>query len=294
MCGSDDSELVTPAYLKNKKRCDFQEIRICRTCGLVYKNPNIPELTGFEYDIGSWGDGKEFGERLSGVASVLSQQIKTNLKEIIEIGPGPGWLAKEIHEKWPDARMTLFEPAVEVARIAKKNVPGAAVIPATFDESGWPGVADLVLMCGVDYLLPNIRRTMRKVWLSMADDGVIYIERNVFVESESFVWLPIQTQYDLIGVNSMMSTWFNFEQYREWLKMFFYLLSWWEYTVGGSTIHGFLCRKRQDPVNYWAGKSWYRENKLSLSRLQDDPDPEQPMCKPWYRRMIEGSTHKGG
>lgn len=64
MCGSFESEKLYPSILPNGSFCKFQEIVICKKCGLIYKVPVIPELNALSYSKKSWGDGRVFKERV--------------------------------------------------------------------------------------------------------------------------------------------------------------------------------------------------------------------------------------
>ncbi len=277
MCGSFDSELITPAFLQNGDACTFQQIVICKRCGLVYKNPVVPELNTLVYKTPSWGDGRAFQHRIGQLASYLADALRDeNPSRIVEIGPGPGWLAIAMEQQYPAAHLLLLEVSEEVAAAAKRNTRRAVVVPSSIDEvSLTAGYADLALVCGVDYLFPSHRASMERIYDALADGGHLYIERNVFVETEAYVLQPIRSRRDLFGLNALMTTWFSVEQYRAHLERWFDVVSTRSFEHGvydghRCVIHGFLCRKRPARGLYVPGTSWYEQNKASLGRLVEE------------------------
>ncbi len=276
MCGSYDSEILTPAFLADGSFCNFQKIVICKKCGLVYKNPVIPELNKLVYDKYSWGDGSIFQKRISSLASYLSEFLENiQPKTILEIGPGPGWLAMSLHKLLPNSKYVLFEPSEEVALLTKKNLPDLTVIPTSLEEAFVrEGFVEFVLVCGVDYLFPDLRRAIEKIYTSLSRDGYIYIERNVFVDTEAYAWFPIKTFKDLFGQNALMTTWFAVDQYKQFLNLFFDIVSERSYlhdeTDGYKcVINGYLCKKKKMEDEYYCGEtSWYSSNLASLERLE--------------------------
>ncbi len=277
MCGSYDSQILTPAFLTDGSYCNFQQIVICRRCGLVYKNPVIPDLNKFSYSKKSWGDGTIFKKRIfSSLMPYLSSFIKEiSPKIVMEIGPGPGWLAISLEKLFPTSKYILFEASKDVAELTKHNLPNATVIPAAIDEVYiGNNFADLVIVCGVDYLFSDFRGGIEKIHKSLTIDGYLYIERNVFVETEAYVGFPIRTYKDLFGQNLLMTTWFAVDQYQQFLTSFFDIVSERSFIldeIGGfkCILHSFLCKKKSARWEYFDGStSWYKTNMASLSRLE--------------------------
>jgi SAM-dependent methyltransferase len=246
MCGGTDYEVITPAWLADESFCNVQKIVLCQ-CGMVYKNPVIPSLSRVVYEDFNWGNDSVWKEHFCDVSRNL--HIIDSVRSIVEIGPGLGWLAGYLLGRL-DASYVMIEPSESVVRFLVETLPGVSVIQET-----WESVeiaeksADLILCCGVDYLFPDIRVGMNKIHRTMKDTGLLYIERNVFLESEAFAWNQIRTKKDLFGSNALMTTWFSVEQYRDFLSMFFEIIDSWSYVLGmvgdkKIEIHGFLCRKR--------------------------------------------------
>ena len=295
MCGSYDSEILTPAFLADGSFCNFQKIVMCKKCGLVYKNPVIPELNKLVYSKDSWGDGTTFKRRISDLVSYLSDFLKSNLpRTIIEIGPGPGWLSMALKEILPNSKYLLFEASEDVAQVTAQNMPDSTVIPSSIEEVRINNdFVDLAIVCGVDYLFSDFRSSINKIYSSITKDGYIYIERNVFVETEAYAFFPIRTYRDLFGQNVLMTTWFSVDQYKQFLKMFFDIVSERSFLLDEadgfkSVIHGFLCKKKTIINEYYDGNTlWYEKNMASLGRLRNEsstlssaaPEPQQIVTK---------------
>ena len=277
MCWSYDAEMVTPAFLQKGEHCAFQTIVICKSCGLVYKNPVIPAKNTTVYKKSSWKSGLLFQKRIHDLSVYLANTLEgVDPKFILEIGPGPGWLAAAIETQFPNAKLLLAEVSEEVAKLAKDNTQRATVVPASIDDiSLRNGSFDLALVCGVDYLFINHRGSMEKVYHALAEDGYLYIERNVFVETEAYASFLIHSYQDLFGQNALMTTWFNKEQFKIYIEQWFHVVS--EKTFLHETkdnvdclIHGLLCKKRPTVKHdkYYQGeKSWYQTNKTTLDKL---------------------------
>ena len=297
MCGSYESEVLTPAFLVDGSLCKFQKIMICKKCGLVYKNPVIPELNKLVYNKGAWLDGTEFKKRISELALFLSGFLKEiSPKMIMEIGPGPGWLAMSLQELLPNSKYILLEASEEVAQVTKDNLPHAMVIPAGLDEACIKrDFVDFALVCGVDYLFSDFYSGIKKIYDAIAPNGYLYIERNVFVETEAYAWFPIRSDKDLFGKNVLITTWFSVEQYKHFLSLFFDIVSERSFLHGETDghkciIHGFLCKKKTITSDYYDGNvSWYEKNMTSLVRLTKvSSTPEtltQPPAQGYLRRF---------
>ena len=298
MCGSYDAKTVTAAFLADGGFCNFQNIVICKKCGLVYKNPVIPELNKIVYDKHSWGDGAAFNKRISDLSSYLSDFLKrVSPKTIMEIGPGPGWLAMAIKKILPDSQFLLFEASDDVVELTKQNLPDETVIPSSIEEvSIKKDSIDFALVCGVDYLFSDFRGAINKIYTSLKSGGYLYIERNVFVEAEAYAWFPIRTYKDLFGQNALMTTWFAVDQYREFLNLYFEVVSQTSFLLNETdghkcVIHGFLCKKKPVTREYYEGNvSWYEQNMASLgrlSKLEPAPKPlERQTIKSYFKKMM--------
>lgn len=279
MCGSYDSDLLIPAILADGSSCRFQQIVICKGCGLVYKNPVIPELNKIAYSKISWGDGSTFKKRIADLTSYLSGfAAEMNPSTVLEVGPGPGWLAMSLQGLFPKAKFILLEASEDVAELTKENLPGATVIPSGINEVELgSNFASLALVCGVDYLFTDYRAAMNKIHASLVEGGYLYIERNVFVEAEAYAGFPIRTCQDLLGQNVLMTNWFALDQYKAFLSMNFDIVSERTFlhdeTDGHRCfIHGFLCKKKSAHTEYYKGnQSWYEQNVMSLRRLCSTP-----------------------
>lgn len=300
MCGSYESEVLTAAFLADGSLCKFQKIMICKKCGLVYKNPVIPELNKLVYCKGSWLDGAIFKKRISELTLFLSGFLEEiSPKTIMEIGPGPGWLAMSLQELLPNSKYILLEASEEVAQVTKDNLPNATVIPSALDEACIKrDFVDLALVCGVDYLFPDFYSGIKKIYDAIAATGYLYIERNVFVETEAYAWFPIRSFRDLFGQNVLMTTWFSLEQYKHFLSLFFNVVSersfFHDETDGYKCIiHGFLCKKKTITTEYYDGNvSWYEKNMASLGRLIKVNSTPETLAQPAAQSNLSQFTSR--
>lgn len=182
-----------------------------------------------------------------------------------------------LKDLFPDSKYILFEASKDVAELTKHNCQFATVIPSAIDEIELNNnLVDLAIVCGVDYLFPHFRNAIIKIWNSLTSNGYIYIERNVFVETEAYYNFPIRTYSDLFGQNALMTTWFAYEQYKLFLSMFFDIIAENSFTLSQTDgykciIRGFLCKKKLSSENllfYTGNNTWYQKNIESLMRLE--------------------------
>jgi trans-aconitate methyltransferase len=262
ICLSRSQEILFPGFHKsfvdNQTRIDdFQNIVLCQDCGAVFRNPVVPDLNQVHYHSPqSWGDAEDlqrFEERLEFVAKSISKHANFQAGDlIVDIGGGPGWLVKKLSNLFSDVRLVLCEPVVENAKFAKRQTPGLITIPASIDEFvTTPSTFALVTATGVDYLFFDHRAAMLKIVEMMREDGIFYIERNVFVEQESYYRQPIFDHEDMFGINNMMNFWPGKQQFLEYLSTFFDILEQTEYNFGETLgykcqIFGVFCKKRSD------------------------------------------------
>ena len=152
----------------------------------------------------------------------------------------------------------------------------------------------MALVCGVDYLFSDYRTSMNKIYDSLSENGYLYIERNVFVDSEAYAGFPINSYRDLFGQNALMTTWFSVDQYR------IYLLQYYEVLFERSFVHdetdghkciiyGFLCQKKKKCDN--VKMSFYENNIKSLERLVSTNTKKQT-SKSLISRLSNFKKHK--
>ena len=223
VCGSLDAQPLFPSFFRGQVS-SAQMIVICRRCGLVYRNPHIPDICADHYeDVGSWEGEHIYIERLRGVAERIASHVRLEAGDLsLEIGCGPGWLAEHLHAIFPDAGAVLLEPSLKVAEHAQRRNPHAAVLPGVLADADVPqGRFACVIVCAVDYLFQHHRKDMERIHGLLRDGGTLYIERNVFIDQRALTKRPIFDIEDLFGLNHRMNTWFGREQFLEYLGQFF-------------------------------------------------------------------------
>jgi trans-aconitate methyltransferase len=283
VCLSTSQEVLFQGFHKNvsanKTDIDYcQSIVLCQDCGAVFRNPVVPGLNEVHYQAPyHWGgadDLQRFAERLEFVAGVISQHVKLRTGDsIVDIGGGPGWLARKLTNLFPHARVVLCEPAIENTKFAKSQTANLIVVPSRLDEFiTTPNTFSLVTATGVDYLFLDHRAAMLKISEMMRENGTLYIERNVFVEQEAYYRQPIFDHEDMFGINHMMNFWPGRQQFLEYLSTFFDILDHIEYNFGETfgykcQMFGVFCKKRSK-ARRWTGKAVTNRYSSHLTALQ--------------------------
>ena len=80
---------------------------------------------------------------------------KFPVDNIVDYGAGDGALAALAHQRWPNARITCFEPAPHLAAEAEARLRDLPNIGVTRFEHGIPGEADVVFCTEVFEHLPE-------------------------------------------------------------------------------------------------------------------------------------------
>ena len=298
VCGSLDAEPLFPSFFRAQHSL-AQMIVICRRCGLVYRNPHIPDLCVEHYgDVGSWDGESIYIERLRGVAERIRSHVQLGTGDCyLEVGCGPGWLAEHMASIYPDSRAVLLEPSPAVANHAQRRNPAAAVLPAVLEEATLPqGAFSCAIACGVDYLFQDHRKDIERIHGLLRPGGVFYIERNVFLDQRSLTKRPIFDIEDLFGLNHRMNTWFGREQFAEYLSEFFDILDVYEYVSDVSpppydrknVVTGVFGRKRPNGERRpQEAKNRYREHLGLLRAMAEDSSLEdlRILAKDGIRRV---------
>lgn len=283
VCGSYDAERLFPSFNKERET-PTMEIAICRHCGLVYRTPVIPEICEPAYQQSkSWLSGfpDHFATRFDLVANAIANTVKLDSSDrFLDIGAGPGWFAERLHARFPKAQPVLLEPALDVSSYSKSTNPRAVTLPSMLGETTLESNSfKLVLACGVDYLFQDHRGDMERIRDLLVDDGVFYLERNVFVGARSLYAQPMFDMDDIFGANHLMNTWFSPTQLEAYLATFFtvfdritYAFDLPEAQFGQSCImQGYFCRKTSSPKPQWAEHgSIFEENLTGLKMRAEE------------------------
>lgn len=267
LCGSFDSEKLCSAFFKTTK-FPLESIVICKTCGLVYKHPVIPEYEITHYMEKNHWDKKYFSEKLTKTANYVNEKIGKLSKGslIIDIGAAAGDLLNSLHKYYPNSRLVGIEPSVHACNNAVSANKNLVMLPCTLDECTIAdGSVDLITVIGVDYLFLDHNESLRKIHRMLNKEGKVYIERNVFLQSKAYVGRAIKRRRDLFGTNSMMKNWFTITQMEAQLQKYFKIEDHNEVLCnvvdGNKNIsHGWLCTKRAKINSSIKIKNEYKEN----------------------------------
>lgn len=236
----------------------MQDIVICRDCGMVFRNPFIPDLCPVYY---LWDSPAVALKRVNPTFARRAEIVADEVARVaalrpgarfLDIGTGPGMVPKMLVERFPEARTVLMEPSVYALLYAKSQIPGSIALPGNLEETDLPKNAfALIMALGVDYLFADHRQAMKAVSDALEDGGLFYVER-FFVDQPSYYRQPILDIDDLFGLNSMMNTWFGKQQFIDYLNEFFDVVHEFTYTYDTTPaplsrptmLTGVFCRKR--------------------------------------------------
>ena len=285
VCGATETERLFSAFHRGEWSA-IAAIVICRECGLVYRNPHVPDLYSNPPDsVEAWSPFQAiYEQRFERIAGEIASRVSLDEDELyLHVGCGPGWLAERLARTFSPRCAVLLEPGPNLASYAKLRNPEATVLPSRLDEAELPsGAFSLVVACGADYLLQNHRRDIGVLLDLLCDGGVLYIETSTFVDSRA-----LANQVDIeemFGLNPWINAWFGREQFVDYLREFFDVVDVIEYTVDSSPsplsrsnrLTGAFCRKRTNGaravpriVNRYAGHMAALRELSMKSSLED-------------------------
>lgn len=258
--------------------CRFQNVVICRDCGAVFRNPVIPSLNVVHYQSPANWDPLVFRRRFDLLAEMLVRRVVgTGACRHLDVGAGPGWLVESLRRHLPQLRSVMIEPSPAVAASIIADTADM-VLPSYVHETRLPAQGfNLITVCGVDYLFNDHRRDMDHIVSALAEDGVLYVERNVFLDQKAFCGFPIRDLEDLFGANAMMSLWLGRDQFVDYMGRYVEVFDVVDYVsdqvadviARPNALRGIFGRRRGGNTPY-RGPPRYRQHLEQMRQLVRD------------------------
>ncbi len=277
-------DLTGPIYAL--KADPLNDVYMCNVCGLVFKpilNPNGDLSPRSVYTTASWsGFRAAHQERLRTLAQIVARETRLASDDaIVDVGAGIGLLYEELGKIVPGLRKYVaVEPVLEIATYLKTAHPSLFVLNGEINDVVLPERAfKVALVSCVDYLFSDIRAAFEKIRSLLSDDGMVFIQRNVFVDQEGYIGQPIADLDGLFSTNPIMRNWFHTEQYVEFVGQFFDVRRAWNTSQsfprdGGDaftslTVNIMCERRRHRDAAAGPPKSYREVNLRCLQRLRD-------------------------
>jgi SAM-dependent methyltransferase len=262
----------------------FNEIYMCNTCGLLYKpiltRGDLERVRSY-YRVETWE--KQLSahqERLKKLVQRVVREVKIKPSDLIlDVGAGVGILYEELSKIVP--RLTRYfavEPACGVASELKRKYPEIFVLNDDMDNVKLPeGKFKVIFVCGVDYLFRDLRHSFEKINSLLVEDGLVVIQRNVFIDQKGWIGDEIGSLRDMFMKNPIMRNWFHSEQYVEFVRRMFKVKEVWRETQwfeaeGGAKFESFcvnlICGKVNRQMREEGVRSYHEVNAYYVERLQ--------------------------
>ena len=265
----------------------LNDITVCGTCGLVYKpvfNVAGVPAGGTHYQVRSWSGNieahrKRFGSLLR---ELVDQGVLRHSRLVLDVGAGIGVLRDALRaQRIGVERYVAVEPVHDIATHLKAAHPDAVVLHGEFGDIALPPAScDYVFVCGVDYLLRDLRGAFEKIEGLLAPDGRVVIQRNVFLDQEGYAGMEILDAKAMFASNPLVRNWFHTDQYVEFVAQFFDVAKTWT-TVQSyprplgtgefrSSTLNVVCRARATPwparagVRSYVAQTWPRLRELGI------------------------------
>lgn len=270
LCGVNDPEILFPATYKGKA-IKGENIVICKHCGLVYKYPIIPESEIIHYmNACHWNDAY-YNIKLEHTADFVSKNVQLEEGTIIDIGAAAGHLLNHLSKRYPKASLIGIEPSKNACKEATDRNNKLRMLATTIEDVNLSeNSIDLITAISVDYLFFDHVASLVKINKLLSENGKLYIERNVFLDSKAFVSRAIRVRGDLFGANTMMHNWFTKDQMALHLSKYFEIIT--ENTIVSNVIHGhknihygWLCKKKTGYIKIDIPNSYKVNKKYVLS-----------------------------
>ena len=212
----------------------LNDIAVCGTCGLVYKPVfNVAGLPagGTHYKVRSWSGNIEVHRKRFGslLRELIDLGVLRDSRLLLDVGAGIGVLRDALRAERIDVeRYVAVEPVHDIATHLKAAHPDAVVLHGEFGDIALPPAScDYVFVCGVDYLLRDLRGAFEKMAGLLTPDGRVVIQRNVFLDQEGYAGMEIVDAKSMFASNPLVRNWFHTEQYVEFVAQFFDVVKAW-------------------------------------------------------------------
>jgi hypothetical protein len=248
----------------------LNDVAVCGTCGLVYKpafNTAGAPADGLHYNVRSWSGSIDLHRSRFGllVGELVDQGVLRECRLLLDVGAGIGVLRDTLHAQQIRVdRYVAVEPVHEIATHLKTAHPDAVVLRNEFgDVTLPPATFDYVFVCGVDYLFRDLRGSFEKIADLLAPDGMVVIQRNVFLDQEGYAGTEIVDARSMFASNPLIRNWFHTDQYVEFVGQFFELVHVW------ATVQSF-------PRPFGEGE--FRSSTMNVvARRRAEPRPPAPV-----------------
>lgn len=182
-------------------------------------------------------------------------------------------LADAVFEKNPHfstLNYIALEPVKELA--LKLNAKKIIVVNNDINNVNLPlKFFDIIFVCSVDYLFQDITQAFEKIKNSLNKNGIIVIQRNVFIDQTGYVASDIKNISDLFGANFLMRNWFHSDQYKIYLEKYFDILDFGRENTSSSLSNYFMdtyiCGHKKSLRKTQQKKNFFAESLKILQRL---------------------------
>lgn len=253
----------------------------CRVCGLVYKpifNTSAGVNVDNTYQVESWE--VNYDVHLSRMNRVVEYAKKFNdslcAQPILDVGAGIGLLYDALECGGGGNNYVAIEPVTPIAEHLSGRFPDILVLNASVQRCAIPrSYFGSAFVLGVDYLFEDIDKAFSNISSSLIEDGMLFVERNVFIDQRAYVGNIIRTQDDMFAANTLIRNWFHHEQYEHYLSKHFEVVESLknEYLIteddSQETMFSYIyaCRKPKTNNISWIHRAYISENTNALVRL---------------------------
>ena len=204
------------------------DIGICEKCGAVFKvKPAASRSHDLSnvYTSNSWSVSEEYHQkRLNFVAKKSCEFASFGPGDpVLDIGAGVGLLHDALAAVNPVGNYFALEPSATCVEVLRSRFPDAELITDSLDTATLPEKHfKAVFVCGVDYLFDDVGQAFRKISSALRDDGLLFVNRNVFIDMMDTPSNSSNSAESLFaGNNPLLSNWFHSRHYVEFLSGMF-------------------------------------------------------------------------
>ena len=184
LCNNGSPELLT-----SKGMYGFPtNVCICPNDGMVFLSPRwnkkrYEKFYSYEFDKYHRGQEEEYNpicerqQKYSDEIYNRLRQAKKDIKELMEIGPGSGWVLEFLRQKMNLRQIHVIEPSLHWSKYLKERgyksfCQDAEQNWADSDRSSY----DVIIMRHVFEHFFNPQKALKEIRLALKKDGIIYLE----------------------------------------------------------------------------------------------------------------------
>lgn len=145
-------------------------------------------------------------ERTRPARDLLAQVSVANPRRVVDIGCGPGNSTELLAARWPEAKLSAFDPSPDMIEKARKRLPGVVFAQANAESWAPDEPVDVIFANAVFQWVPDHTTVLKRMMQFLKPGGVLAIqmpdnrrETSHRAMDEAAIGLPFSAKLDGAG-----------------------------------------------------------------------------------------------